>query len=231
MKINKKIIYLFLIIILILPQPIRAEEDIFNTTITLQGKNIEFLKIIQSFQMLYGINIYARNTNNPKLDVDYQEETLENVLTKITKLFNLDYIFLDNQLYIDTKSNIENKINKFMRKLDKKYIILERLSNKEIDKIIKNNNFKIDYTYINDRLFLFRGTNQALSLVIPQLIKKNEHKIKESKYHYIKTKDIETTKKYLKENYPEIKILNIDRKEAIIINVTEQEKNIIMKEI
>jgi hypothetical protein len=118
-----------------------------------------------------------------------------------------------------------------MRKLDKKYIILERLSNKEIDKIIKNNNFKIDYTYINDRLFLFRGTNQALSLVIPQLIKKNEHKIKESKYHYIKTKDIETTKKYLKENYPEIKILNIDRKEAIIINVTEQEKNIIMKEI
>jgi len=223
--------FFILLFFIIMSIPVYAQETILDTTVTFKGVNLTPYQIIKTIQKSFPIIIYTENLQEKKSDLNLEYVKLDKIFNEITKNNNLNYKMLGNKVYVDNQKNINQIVKKYEKKFDHKYVAFERLSKKEVENTIKENNLNIHFKYINEGLFKLEGLNKDLDYIIPKLSKESEKKKNNSKYHYITVENINKAKSYIKKNYPEIKVLNSQTEKTLILFITEKEKKSLIKEI
>ena len=221
-------IFLFLIITTV---PINAQETILNTTVTFKGTNLTAVEIIKTIQKSFPIAINADNLKKEKTDLNLEQVELKEVFNEVIKNSNLNYKILGNQIYIDNNTNIDKIVKAYKEKFDHKYVVFDRLSREEIKNKIKEHDLNIYIEYVNNGVFNLKGLNKEIDNIIPKLLEINKIKKQNSKYQYIKVKNKKEAKKYIKKNYPEIKILKNTNTNGLILFITEEEKLSLLNKI
>jgi len=228
----KKIIVLLILFIFLNTLSVGAIDykEPLNTTIYLKGHNLELFKVIEIIQRSFPLTINFKNLNNEKKDFNLENVALKKFFDNITKAKELDYTIIDNNIYVDKRENIENIIERYKRTLDAKYVLLNRLNDREIEQAIKKEDLDISFEYVSERIFVLKGKNEDLENITKTLKGLDYLKQENSKFQYLPVKNIKQAKEYLSNNYPEIKILKTQG-EHLVIKATEKEKEEILKKI
>lgn len=107
---KKNFLFLIVLLVLLISSVTLAQEDLYeDVLIDLELENTDVNKVIRSIAMLSDANIVIGSEVSGTVTVDLKEVSLIRALNLVTTMADLDYLWDDNIIIVDTTENIKEK--------------------------------------------------------------------------------------------------------------------------